>query len=98
MPPAQRRVDRLASDGMRHLVLVRYGPHHLVHQEWVFNGADLDGASVVWARDRGDAANERLLGAYEGRTVWRLDVDTIAPFSGAPAVLTRLRGPAGSDR
>lgn len=40
--------------------------------EWVFNGADLAGSSVLFARDLGDDANRRLLEAFAPRHGWRL--------------------------
>src|SRR5262249_42056941 len=37
----------------RHLVVVRFGPNHSCHDEWVYNGADIDGSRIVWAHDMG---------------------------------------------
>ncbi len=66
----QRQLER---DG-RHLVLVRYSPDHSPHLEWVFNGADLEGAAVLWARDLGPEKNARLLEHHPDRKVWLLEV------------------------
>jgi hypothetical protein len=40
--------------------------------DWVFNGADLRGAPVLFARDLGEDANRRLLEAFAPRLGWRL--------------------------
>ena len=57
----------------KHLVMVRYSQGHSVHDEWVFNGADLDGAKVLWARDLGPEQNAKLFAYYKGRTVWLVE-------------------------
>ena len=69
-----RLVANLKEAGGKHLILVRYGPGHNLHNEWVYNGADIDGAPVVWARDMGDEANQELLEYYRDRQVLLLDV------------------------
>jgi hypothetical protein len=46
---------KLKEEQGRHLVIVRYGPRHSEHDEWVYNEAEIDGARVLWARDM-DAA------------------------------------------
>jgi hypothetical protein len=72
-------IRRLESEGGRHLVVVRYGPNHDVHEEWVYNHADIDGSIVIWARDMGDARNREVLDYYRDRRVWLLEPDRPAP-------------------
>jgi hypothetical protein len=62
-----------------HLIVVRYGPGHLIHDEWVYNRADIDAARIVWAREMGPAADRSLLDHYAKRHVWLLTVDGDAP-------------------
>jgi hypothetical protein len=85
---ANRRsvMQRLAADGGRHLVIVRYQPDHNLLEEWVYNGADIDGAAIVWARDMGEAANRELLNYFRDRKVWLLEADRppLAPVRYAP--------------
>ena len=59
----------LQKDGMKHLVIVGFGPHHDVHHGWVWNEADIDRAPVVWASDLGDAENQKLLDYFKGYKV-----------------------------
>lgn len=68
-------VARLEGAGGRHLVIVRYAPDHNLHEEWVYNHAEIDGAAVVWARDMGAARNRELLDYYRGRKIWLLEPD-----------------------
>jgi hypothetical protein len=61
----------------RHLIIVRYTPTHYIHDEWVYNDADIDGSPVVWARDMGEERNRELVDYYKGRRqVWLLEPDT----------------------
>jgi hypothetical protein len=62
-----------------HLVLVRYWPKHDPLLDWVYNGADIDHAKVVWARDMGANQNEELLRYYNDRRVWLLEADDVPP-------------------
>jgi len=61
------------------LVLVRYGSNHDPMLDWVYNGADIDGQKVVWARDMGEAQNAELLRYFNDRSVWLLDADDSRP-------------------
>jgi hypothetical protein len=54
------------------LVMVRYDEGHSFHQEWVYNGADIDGAPVVWAREMDDESNRRLFDYFSERETWLL--------------------------
>jgi hypothetical protein len=63
----------------QHVILVRYGSEHNAEMEWVYNGADIEHAKIVWARDMGRESNEELLHYYADRHVWLLEADTTAP-------------------
>ena len=58
-------------------MFVRYTDAH-EFDEWVYNGADIGAARVIWARDLG-AENAKLIGYYPGRTVWLLEPDVSPP-------------------
>jgi hypothetical protein len=66
-------IEEMRESRERHLVIVRYGPQHWIHQEWVHNEADIDSAPVVWARDMAD--NGPLLEYFRDRRVWLLEVN-----------------------
>jgi len=74
-----RIVSELSQDRDRHLVIVRYGSAHNIHQDWVFNDADIDGARVVWARDMGFEQNKDLVAYFKDRRVWLLETDVEDP-------------------
>ena len=59
----------------RHVIFVRYAPMHSVDQEWVYNRARIDEASIVWASDLGDLENRNLLSYFSGRTAWIVEPD-----------------------
>jgi hypothetical protein len=73
-----------------HLILVRYQPNHPPLWDWVYNGADIDRAKIVWARDMGAAQNEELLRYYKDRRWWLLDADTsppqLVPYAGEAGI------------
>jgi hypothetical protein len=61
------------------LVIVTYGPKHDMHDEWVYNGADLANASILWARNMGRDKNSELADYYHDRKIWRLYADETPP-------------------
>lgn len=71
------------------LVLVRYGDHHDLDREWVWNEASIDDAKVVWARDMGESDNRELLRYFKNRRVWQMNGDDspskLEPYSAVPA-------------
>jgi hypothetical protein len=70
------------------LVLVRYGPHHIVHNEWVYNDANIDQSRIVWAHAMPGGKNDELLRYYPDRRVWILDDDggvTLRPMDSGSA-------------
>jgi hypothetical protein len=71
---------RLEGDGQKHLVIVRYGPKHDPEIEWVYNRADIDGSPVVWARDMGDAENQKLMDYFKGYQVTVVEPDKLKRF------------------
>jgi hypothetical protein len=66
----------LESKPGKHVVLVRYGPDHSVHEEWVFNAADIDASKIIWARDLPGERNDQLFRYYPDRTIWLATPDT----------------------
>lgn len=83
----QRLLDQSGDD----LIIVRYGPRHFVHSEWVFNLSDIDAQPIVWARDLGPERNADLLEYFRDRRIWLLEADArpprLSPFEdgGAPS-------------
>ena len=76
----QQIIGQLQRDGGRHLIVIRYAPHvantpTFGYRDWTRNGADLDGAQILWAREMDAARNARLLEYFKDRRAWLLDVD-----------------------
>jgi hypothetical protein len=90
----EQLVAKLSDTPGTHVVLVRYGPAHSVHEEWVYNGADIDNGKVVFACDLGSEDNERLFAYYRDRKIWYF-----APDDGdalTPVAIAASRGTAGN--
>jgi hypothetical protein len=77
----------LGSQPGRQVAMVRYGPEHDFHREWVYNGADIDSEQVVWARESDAEQNRKLFEYYSDRSVWLVEPDR------SPVGVTLLRGP-----
>jgi hypothetical protein len=79
----------------KQLAIVRYGVNHEVGEEWVYNGADIDGSKVVWAREMDPEQNLKLLNYYHDRKAWLIepegDSEQMRPYvpGEAPPVLLR---------
>jgi hypothetical protein len=43
--------------------------------EWVYNGAEIDSAKILWARELDAAQNERLLEYFKDRQIWLYQPD-----------------------
>ncbi|MBK9707988.1 MAG: hypothetical protein IPO77_13540 [Acidobacteria bacterium] len=69
----------LEADSALHLIIVRYGPEHVSHQEWVFNSADPDRSRVIWAREMDQTANQQLINYFPDRKIWLLEADQLPP-------------------
>lgn len=72
--------QQLAKDPGKQLVFVRYSPHHVFQDEWVYNAANIDASRVVWARDLGAAEDQKLREYYPRRTCWLLYADAVPPL------------------
>ena len=68
--------ENLSHQPGKHLVVVRYGEDHNIHDEWVFNGAEIDTAKVLWARELDAQQNAKLFAYFKDRQVWLAEPDT----------------------
>jgi hypothetical protein len=78
-PPARfGRADLIAAtpslQSGKNLILVRYGLGHLLDDEWVYNGANIESQQIIWARSLGGPADAKLLGYFHDRQAWLLEV------------------------
>lgn len=79
-------VSRLEAEPGKQLVMIRYDPTtHTNDNAWTFNGANLETAKIVWARESSDSdENRRLMSHFSDRKVWLAEPDAtpqrIIPF------------------
>jgi hypothetical protein len=59
-----------------HLVVVRYEEGHNLHDEWVYNGAEIDTAKVLWARELDPVQNAKLFAYFKDRRIWLVTPDS----------------------
>jgi hypothetical protein len=67
---------RLSQTPGKHLVMVRYEDNHNLHDEWVYNGAEIDTSKVLWARELDPAQNAKLFAYFKDRQIWLVEPDT----------------------
>jgi hypothetical protein len=67
--------ERLKKIGGNHVAFVRYGINHDFHDEWVYNAADIDTATVIWCRWMGPRKDSEVMQYYPSRKFWIVDVD-----------------------
>jgi hypothetical protein len=68
-------VKTLKQEDGKHLVVVSYGTQHSYHDEWVYNGADIDGAKVVFARAMTSRQDCQLTEYFKFHRIWLLEID-----------------------
>ncbi len=86
----EKMLTALESSEGRDLVIVSYGTDEWHGPEWVYNGARIDDAEVVWARDIDPQQNGRLFDYYPDRRRWLLEADVqpcrLVPYPDARGV------------
>jgi hypothetical protein len=79
---------QLEATGGKHLIVVRYSDDHNIHDEWVYNGADIDGSKVIWARELDADQNARLFAYFKDRRIWLVEPDIdnteVKPYTPPP--------------
>src|SRR6266436_692773 len=69
--------DKLAHTPGKHLIMVRYEKdNHNIHDEWVYNGAEIDNAKVLWAREVDAEQNAKLVAYFKDRKIWLVTPDS----------------------
>jgi hypothetical protein len=76
--PRARVLAALEAIPGQQLAIVRYSPQHWPFDDWVYNAADIDRSSVVWARETADHDAE-LLRYFRNRNVWLVEPDADPP-------------------
>jgi hypothetical protein len=77
--------DHLQSMPGKHVVMVRYGEDHNIHDDWVYNRADIDRSKVAWAREISPEQDAKLFNYYKDRKIWLVTPDAdntfLAPYT-----------------
>jgi hypothetical protein len=77
------------------LVIVRYKDTHDIHDEWVYNDADIDSAKVVFARELHTEQDSKLIKYFQNRHIWLVEPDAspidLKPYTSPETVATAVR-------
>ena len=68
--------EKLAQTPGKHLIMVRYEEDHNIHDDWVYNGAEIDKAKVLWARELDASQNVKLFAYFRDRKIWLVTPDS----------------------
>jgi hypothetical protein len=69
--------EKLQGTPGKHLIMVRYEKdNHNIHDEWVYNGAEIDNAKVLWARELDAQQNATLFAYFKDRKIWLVTPDS----------------------
>src|SRR6266481_5174946 len=84
--------EKLQHTPGKHLIMVRYDKDdHNIHDEWVYNGAEIDSAKFLWARELDPEQNAKLFAYFKDRKIWLVTPDSdntyLEPYTppGSPA-------------
>jgi hypothetical protein len=80
IPERAAIVSQLEKIPGKHLILVRYAKFHDPHTDWVYNGAEIDSAKILWARDIDALQNQKLADYFKARQIWLLEPDELKPL------------------
>jgi len=69
----QRKLESLPG---KHLVMVRYVDDHNIHDDWVYNKAEIDSSKVIWAREIDPEQDGKLFDYFRDRKIWLVTPDT----------------------
>jgi len=76
-PSRSAIAEKLQHTPGKHLIMVRYDKDdHNIHDEWVYNGAEIDTAKVLWARELDPAQNAKLFAYFRDRKIWLVTPDS----------------------
>jgi hypothetical protein len=76
VPERAKVEESLAGNQGGQLAIVRYSATHDPINEWVYNGADIDGSKVIWARGMDNASDQELIRFYRDRKAWLVQPDS----------------------
>jgi hypothetical protein len=81
-------IKQLMDTPGKHLIVVRYSDDHNIHDEWVYNGADIDGSKIIWARELDPEQNAKLFSYFKDRHIWLVEPDVdntdLKPYTPPP--------------